>query len=483
MNKMTVMRTAKQEWGGNDSDKPEGNSARAHDARLGVLERAEQLLLLELLLLLPEESSRKLAILLRRGHLLVVESINLKFLDHCLEVVLDSLFGGRDGRRDWLLLDGRRCEWVSGGKSLDGSGGCCGRCGKAIHAWLRSDTIRLGLPDLLRLLEHGLVDGELDSLSGWPRTQVVHARLQALLPSVEVHARELTNTGGLQVDVQALTLANEGTTVGSEVEDLLLADLPDCLVDRLDVVGDAVDALDRPVVGDDHVLHLVIPELQVDELAKQPRADNLELAGENATGVDVAGVRLETFVVTEDLARRGGRHGSKEKGVPETSARHLLLERGPVPEVGRSYTPQVVLKLTLACRASLVRLVGPIDLSHVATGLNGCVVDGLEDLLVKDACFRRVEGHAQSHESIRETLHTDTDGAVTHVRATCFRDGVVVDVDDAVEVERDNLGNVMQLLEVVDPILDERREGDGGEVADGGLVRRRILDNLSTQVR
>ncbi len=44
--------------------------------------------------------------------------------------------------------------------------------------------------------------------------------------------------------VQALALANESTTVGSEVDNLLLADLPDGLVDGFDVGGDCWDVLD-----------------------------------------------------------------------------------------------------------------------------------------------------------------------------------------------------------------------------------------------
>lgn len=95
------------------------------------------------------------------------------------------------------------------------------------------------------------IDSELDSLCSGSRPEIVHSCLQSLLPSVEMHACQLPHRRGLQVDVQRLTLADEGPAVGCEVEDFLLGDLPDGFVDRLDVVGDTLDALDGPVIGDD----------------------------------------------------------------------------------------------------------------------------------------------------------------------------------------------------------------------------------------
>ena len=91
------------------------------------------------------------------------------------------------------------------------------------------------------------------------------------------------------MDVQTLALTDEGTTVSGEVENLLLTDLPDSLVDRLDVVRNARNALDRPVVSNDHVLHVFVPEAKVNELFEKPRANNLELPSKNTAGVNIAG--------------------------------------------------------------------------------------------------------------------------------------------------------------------------------------------------
>ena len=103
----------------------------------------------------------------------------------------------------------------------------------------------------------------------------------------------------------------------------------------------------------------------------------------------------------------------------------------------------------------------------------------LEDLLIQFVRLLRFEGHAQDHESIRKALHAETSRAMTHVGVTCLRNGVVVDVDNTVQVEGHNLGNNVKLIEVVYAILDESREGKGGKVADCGLIRIRVFDDLS----
>ena len=104
-----------------------------------------------------------------------------------------------------------------------------------------AEGLRLGRSQcrggLLRLdLRHQIVvQCELDCLCSRTRAQVVRAGLQPALPTVEVHAGELAEHRGLQVDIERLRLANERSTVRSEVQDPLLRDLPDSLIDSLDV--------------------------------------------------------------------------------------------------------------------------------------------------------------------------------------------------------------------------------------------------------
>ena len=110
------------------------------------------------------------------------------------------------------------------------------------------------------------------------------------------------------------------------------------------------------------------------------------------------------------------------------------------------------------------------------------MVNSLEDLDVELLGLRRIERHAESHEGIGETLHTDTYGAMAEVRATSFGDGVVIDVDDAVQIVGDHLGYIVQLLEVVSTIGDEGWESKRRKVAHGSFVRGGVLDDLSAKI-
>ena len=59
---------------------------------------------------------------------------------------------------------------------------------------------------------------------------------------------ELASRRACQMNIQTLALADEGASIGSKIEDFLLANLPDGLVNRLDVVRDTRDVLDRACV-------------------------------------------------------------------------------------------------------------------------------------------------------------------------------------------------------------------------------------------
>lgn len=67
------------------------------------------------------------------------------------------------------------------------------------------------------------------------------------------------------------------------------------------------------------------------------------------------------------------------------------------------------------------------------------MVDGLEDLEIGFLGSLRIWSAMKG-----QTLHTTPDRAVTHVGATGLRDRVVVDVDDTVEVEDHDLGDIVK---------------------------------------
>ncbi len=251
---------------------------------------------------------------------------------------------------------------------------------------------------------------KLHSVGCWLGTQVVGTGLETLLPTVEVHRSELTESRCRQVDVERLRLADESTTVGRHVDDSLLTDLPNGLVELLDTVRDTGNVLNRTTVSDDTVLHGVVPKTLLNELTEQPRVDDLELTSEYTARVDVRGVRLEALVEAENLTGRGSRHGSEQERVAKTVLGNLGLEAGPVPEVGGCNTPHVVLELTLRSGGTGVGLVGAVLLGKLAGSLESSVVDGLEDLNVEAAGLGRLKSVAHDHEGVSKTLNTDTMG-------------------------------------------------------------------------
>ncbi len=60
--------------------------------------------------------------------------------------------------------------------------------------------------------------------------------------------------------------------------------------------------------------------------------------------------------------------------------------------------------------------------------------------------------------------------------------GVVVDIDDFIEVFCDDPGHIEQSVEIIFPIGDEAIESNGGQVAHSHFSRISVLDDLSTQV-
>mmetsp|Transcript_18028 Transcript_18028/g.43391 ORF Transcript_18028/g.43391 Transcript_18028/m.43391 type:complete len:321 (+) Transcript_18028:185-1147(+) len=167
---------------------------------------------------------------------------------------------------------------------------------------------RRGLLDALRrggagrgggcgLLEGGRVDGEFDGVGGALCAEVVHAGLEALPPSVEVHRGELPVGGVAHVDVQTLRLVYEGAPVCRHVDDGALGDLPHRLVQRLQLVGYLFYLLDGSVACDELLLDVVVPQAQVDQVAQQVGIHYHKLSGEHPAGIEVGRVGLDRLVV------------------------------------------------------------------------------------------------------------------------------------------------------------------------------------------
>mmetsp|Transcript_39014 Transcript_39014/g.91260 ORF Transcript_39014/g.91260 Transcript_39014/m.91260 type:complete len:642 (+) Transcript_39014:465-2390(+) len=297
-----------------------------------------------------------------------------------------------------------------------------------------------------------------------------------------MHRRELGVVGVRHEDVEALALVDESAAVGGHVDQRAHLQLPAGLVERLEIVGDLRDVLDRTIVRDDLVADVVCPQALLHEVAQQVLVDDGELAGEHAPRVDVRRVRLEALVVAEDLRGRSGGHGREEQRVAHALLGDLRLEGGPIPSVRRRHAPHVVLQHALAYRRALVRLVRAFLLGEVTRAIERRVVDGLEDLFVDQARALRIERQSQVDEGVGEALHAKANRPMAKVGALGLLHRVEVLVDDAVEVARHVVCDLVQLLVVKNAVDDKARQRDGREVAHGNLVRRGVLDDLRAQV-
>jgi hypothetical protein len=251
---------------------------------------------------------------------------------------------------------------------------------------------------------------------------------------------------------------------------------------------------------DDHVLHLVVPETEIDELAEEPRANDLELPSEDTTRVDITvdrspsaatthreennspSIRFEALIKAQHLTRRSSRHRSDQQRIPQSIPRNIHLQRTPIPQIRRRDAPQIILQLSLLSGTAHPRLVWPILRRDLARSLQGPGVYRLEDLDIEFLRLGGVEGHTEGHEGVGEPLDPDPDGTVTEVGSARFWDGVVVAVDDAVEIECDGFGDGMEFLKVVFTIGDIGGESERGEVADGDLIRGSVFDDLGAEV-
>ena len=97
-------------------------------------------------------------------------------------------------------------------------------------------------------LRTDLIDGELDRVGRCTGAEVVHAGLEALLPRVEVQRGQLAEVGVGHEHVERLALVDVGAAVGGHVDEVALLDLPDGLVQSLELLRD-VQVTDAAVCG------------------------------------------------------------------------------------------------------------------------------------------------------------------------------------------------------------------------------------------
>mmetsp|Transcript_9628 Transcript_9628/g.20862 ORF Transcript_9628/g.20862 Transcript_9628/m.20862 type:complete len:222 (+) Transcript_9628:495-1160(+) len=208
------------------------------------------------------------------------------------------------------------------------------------------------------------------------------------------------------VDVQALTLADKGRTIGSQIENDSLRNLPDGLVNIAEFFWNFFNLLHGSTVGDEPVADRLVPNAKFGQITQQVFVDNRKLSCQDTSVVDIGGERFCALVVPQNLGGRCRGHGSYQKRVSQSVLGNICLEFGPVPTVAWSDTPQVELEFSLAHRRSGITLVVSFFLGKITTGRAGTKVNGLKNISIQLGCLGRVKGKLEHGKGIRQSLHS-----------------------------------------------------------------------------
>ncbi len=107
--------------------------------------------------------------------------------------------------------------------------------------------------------------------------------MEVSLPAVGVSTKRL----------RELALADICAAVGSHIDQVALFDLPNSFVDLFDMIRDAFDLLDGTVKRDDPVLHIIIPQSQLDQVFQQVLVHYYKFSAQYTTNVDIGSVRFK----------------------------------------------------------------------------------------------------------------------------------------------------------------------------------------------
>ena len=139
-------------------------------------------------------------------------------------------------------------------------------------------------------------------------------------------------------------------------------------------------------------------------------------------------------------------------------------------------------KTAIPLRA-LVGRIGAALGGEVGARLVGVVSDRLHRFVVELDGLVGGEGDALDVERVRQTHHAETDRAVAHIRALGRLGRVEVDVDDVVQRAHGDADRLAEFLVVERAVGHQVRvEDDRAEIADRGLVVRRVERDLGAEI-
>ena len=299
-----------------------------------------------------------------------------------------------------------------------------------------------------------------------------------------MHGRKLRLRGIRNKEIEALRLADERSPLASHLNDGLHGDLPGGTLELTKLAGDFHETLNAAVIGHNRGADLRCPKSKLHEILHELLVDDDELAGQHTTCVEVAREGLKALVVAQNL--RGGRcrHGSHQETIAAPRGDRTHTKVGPVEirRLTRGIMPEITLELSLRRRRTLERRKGTLLFRNEDTGILSRKVDVLKDLAIELACLLRRPRNPKTSQDICKTLNANANGTMASIGIAALRCGLKVEINDLIQIVRENRRDLTKCLKVKRAILHETRKTDGTQVADCGLIGRCVLNDLRTKI-
>ena len=120
------------------------------------------------------------------------------------------------------------------------------------------------------------IDGEFNGIACWSRPEVVLSCFEALFPSVEMHGSHLSMIWVWQIKIQRLGLTYVGSPCQSQINQLLLRNLPYRLIECFQFLWNLGYLLYRTIMGNEHVFYIGCPFIDLNQITNQMLVDAYE---------------------------------------------------------------------------------------------------------------------------------------------------------------------------------------------------------------
>ena len=208
-----------------------------------------------------------------------------------------------------------------------------------------------------------------------------------------------------------------------------------------------------------------------------------EFSRQNSSCIEVSCVGFETFIVSQDLWSWSSWHRCNKEWVPCTVLHNFLPKCSPVISLSRWFlVPHVKLENALTKGRTLKWFVWSFNLGELHWWCHRCMIDCFKHLLVKRVSSFFFKGDLEHHKGISQTLNTNTDWSMPHVRVHGLITWIEIVVNDSVEVSGNDLCHLVKLFKVKFTIWNISGKRDGSQVTHSYLIWGCVLNDFTAEI-